>query len=231
MKPGHAHGDDRSDIAPQRTNRTQAVTVSDGERELLLESAKSYAGQMADSPALDCLTGRQGITDLAFIGRLGLGFVGKPSPGHERFRGMLSIPYLRHDAAGPTVATIRFACVADGCTHEYHDQIASLPSHGARLFNTRDLFARVEELYICLGEWDTITALAYGLHAVGVQDADGWRPYMAQAFQGYKTVRILARAGDRGRSMRWAGEVAAQIPTAVIEPFPNSVDPGSIHTR
>ncbi|WP_335986601.1 hypothetical protein [Glycomyces sp. MUSA5-2] len=234
MKPGYARGDDHgvsgTAVARAQTRRGEGAAASDGARALLLESAQRYAEQMADSPVLDYLAGCRGITDPVLIGRLGLGFVGKPSPGHERFRGMLSIPYLRYDAMGSTVATIRFACATDGCAHEHHDQTTSLPGHEPRLYNTRDLYARVDELCICLGEWDTITALARGLHAVGVQDAEGWRPYMARAFRGYKKVMLFTRAEDRGRSMRWANEVAAQIPTAVIAPFPNGSEPGTIHT-
>ncbi|THV35724.1 topoisomerase [Glycomyces buryatensis] len=175
---------------------------------------------MADSPAFDYVANRRGITDPALIRRLGLGYVGEPSTSHERFQGMLAVPYLRHGYSGPNVTTIRFACIADDCAHEHHDKISSLPGHGVRLYNTRDLLAPADEICICLGEWDTITALTYGLHAVGVQSVTGWKPYMAQAFQGYKKVRIFTRIGDRDQSMQWANELAAQIPAAIVESHP-----------
>lgn len=194
------------------------------ERTVLLESAGRYAKQMADSPALDYLAGRRGITDPSLIRRLGLGYVGEPSASHEQFRGMLAVPYLRHGYSGPNVTTIRFACIADGCAHEDHDEISSLPGHGVRLYNTRDLLAPADEVCICLGEWDTIAALTYGFHAVGVQSVTAWRPYMAQAFQGYKKVRIFTQIGGRDQSMQWANELSVQIPAAVVEPHPHGAD-------
>jgi hypothetical protein len=192
------------------------------ERTLLRESAERYAKQMADSPGLDYLASRHSIADPALIRRLGLGYVREPSTSHEQFHGMVAVPYLRHCPSGPTVTTIRFACITDDCLHERHDKINSLPGHGVRLYNTRDLLAPADEVCICLGEWDTITALAYGLHAVGVQSVTGWKAYMAPAFRGYNKVRIFTQTGDRGQSMQWANELAAQIPAAIVESHPHA---------
>ncbi|MEU6246465.1 topoisomerase [Glycomyces sp. NPDC047010] len=205
--------------------------LSNEQRASLLESARNYAEQAEDSPVAAYLARRRGISDPALIKRLGLGWVGEPSAEHERFRGFMSIPYLRYGYSGPNVTTIRFACIRTGCAHEHHGKMNSLPGHASRLYNTRDLLAPVDEMCICEGEWDTITALAYGLHAVGVPGVEAWKPYMAQAFYGYRKVRIFAQSDDDGQSMKWAAELAKQIPAAVVEPCPHGMDVNDAHLK
>ncbi|MFG3343340.1 topoisomerase [Glycomyces sp. NPDC048151] len=205
------------------------MTLSTEQRLSLLESARSYAEQAEDSPVAAYLARKRGINDPALIKRLGLGYVAEPSAEHERFRGFMSIPYLRYGYGGPNVATIRFACITPGCSHEHHGKMNSLPGHASRLYNTRDLLAPVDEMCICEGEWDTMTALAYGLHAVGVPGVESWKPYMAAAFAGYKKVRIFAQSDDKGQSLKWANTLAAQIPAAVVEPCPHGLDLNDAH--
>ncbi|THV39665.1 hypothetical protein FAB82_17505 [Glycomyces buryatensis] len=141
----------------------------------------------------------------------------------------MAIPYLRYGYSGPNVATIRFACMVPSCKHTDHEKMLSLPGHGNRLYNTRDLLAPVDEVCICEGEWDTMTALAYGLHAVGVPGVKAWKPYMAGAFAGYKKVRIIAQMDDDGQSVKWANELASQIPAAVVQHCPHGLDLNDAH--
>jgi len=198
------------------------------QRTLLLDAARSYSEQIEDSPAARYLA-KRGITDNKLIKRLGLGWVGDPSASHERYAGMLSIPYLRYGYSGPNVATIRFRCIVDDCAHEHHGKINSLPGHGSRLYNTRVLLAPVDEVAICEGEFDTITASMYGLHPVGVPGVEAWKKYMGSAFAGYKRVRIFAQRDDKGQGLKWAEALAAQLPNALIQPCPHGHDVNSAH--
>jgi hypothetical protein len=200
------------------------------QRTLLLDSARAYSEQIESSPAAAYLA-KRGITDEKLIRRLGLGWVGEPFAAHKKYQGMLCIPYLRYGYSGPSVITIRFRCIVDACPHEYHGKINSLPGHGTRLYNTRALLAPADEVAICEGEMDTITAEMYGLHAVGVPGVENWRPYMAAAFHGYRKVRIFAQRDDKGQSMKWAAEIAAKLPNASVEPCPDGCDLNDAHLK
>lgn len=204
--------------------------LSAEQRLSLLESARSYSEQMEQSPAAAYLA-KRGITDEKLVKRLGLGWVGEPFAAHERYKGMLAIPYLRYGYSGATVITIRFRCIVDDCEHEYHGKINSLPGHGSRLYNTRALLAPADAVAICEGEMDTITAEMYGLHAVGVPGVESWKPYMAAAFQGYKRVRIFAQRDDKGQSMKWANDIAAKLPNASVVPCPDGCDLNDAHLK
>lgn len=194
-----------------------------------LASARTYAEQAADSPVSKCLATSRGLNDRALITRLGLGYVRTPAAGHEHFRGRMSIPYLRYGPDGATVAAFRFACIAKNCEHEGHDAIASWPGPAPRLYNMCALLAPTEVLFLCEGEWDTMTALTYGLQAVGIPDIGAWRPYLAPAFNGYQQVRLIARRDDHGQRLAWAAQTAGQIPNAVVSPCPPGLSLNGAH--
>lgn len=148
-----------------------------------------------------------------------LGYVETPAPGHEQYRGKLSIPYLTR--AG--VSTIRFRAI-DGSKPKY----LSLPGDTPRLYNPEALFDTLPYICICEGELDAITMhAACGIPAVGIPGASAWRDYFAPAFNGYTQVFIAADTDDDGAGMKFAEKVSKAIRNALITPMPDGHDVNS----
>ncbi|MER7445013.1 hypothetical protein [Micromonospora avicenniae] len=176
-----------------------------------------------------------------------LGFVENPLPGHEKYRGRISIPYLTRSGA----VDIRFRALPELVDGEYQKPIGakmlSLPGNIPRLYNTLDLDRRETFICLCEGEPDTWTAHQAGLPAVGVPGIDGWSEWWARCFKGYEAVYILAhndplkkRNGCRPCEMNgfeecqghnvgaeYAERIAAQIENARVVLMPPGEDVNS----
>lgn len=159
------------------------------QKKSLAEATSRYHGALNGSPAAERLAAR-GLTESA--GPFRLGYVLDPLPGHEQYRGMLAIPYLRRSSSGWSVVSLRFGCVTDGCTHDYHGKYNTQAGDPPRLYNTLALQADTDTVVICEGEMDTLSAELSGLRAVGVPGVDSWRPHWRLPFLGYETVFVLA---------------------------------------
>lgn len=203
--------------------------LSREQRNWLLEAARRYREALPGSRAEEYLA-KRGIP-LGTAQSLGLGVVDAPMEGHDRYGGMIAVPYLRRGYAGWNVASLRFRCIHPTCeaqkAHVGHGKMNSTPGDRPRLYNTADLLKPCGEIAICEGEFDTITATLMGLAAVGVQGTQGWRRHFAEAFAGYRVVWILAQSDDSGQSLAWADEIAAQLPNARILPAPAGHDVNS----
>jgi len=152
-----------------------------------------------------------------------LGHVADPLPGHERYRGMLAVPYVT--PAGPVAIRFRRLPGPDGSTAQ--PKYLSEPGDGLRLFNVA-AFGRPEPfLCVCEGELDTIAVTQAGLPAVGIPGAEGWQRWFAFCFQGYDAVFILADTDDKGAGMGLAEKVAEQVEGARIAPMPGEHDANS----
>src|SRR5918999_1537373 len=104
--------------------------LSRSQRESLRESATKYHLNLMAGAGQDYLDSRS-LTDGAE--RFGLGVVSDPIPGHEMYQGMLSIPYVRFPTPERwVVVTIRFRCIREGCTHDYHGKYNSMPGDTPR---------------------------------------------------------------------------------------------------
>lgn len=170
-----------------------------------VEAAQRYHKQYAGSPA-EAYVAARGLADVA--ARFGLGYVGSATPGHERYRGMLALPYLR-PAGGPDgVATVRFRCIADACVrapdgrywhehqekeqHEAHSKYLTVPGDPPRLFNTGALIRPSKILVVVEGEFDAMTWDLAGIAAISIPGTGTWRDYFTPATLGYETVYLIA---------------------------------------
>ncbi len=152
-----------------------------------------------------------------------LGVVDNPLPGHEQYRGRLCIPYLT--AAG--VTTLRFRRIGDGDGPKY----LSMPGDPSRIFNANALLAHTDEIAICEGEIDAITAQQCGINAVGFAGVSAFQGYMARVFKGYRRVWILRDSDDKGQGQEFAEKLAARIDNALIIPMPDGDDVNSLVAR
>ncbi|MCV7016764.1 DNA primase (bacterial type) [Mycolicibacterium aichiense] len=192
--------------------------LSESQRAYLWEATTQYRKSLPGSPADEYLASR----GVARVPQFGLGFVADPLPGHEMYRGCLSIPYMRWSQwRGWSVASIRFRRL-DGRDPKYMTVAGDRP----RIYNTAALTRYSRDMAICEGEIDTITAELSGIPSVGLAGAQMWKPYMRELFLGYRIVNILADGDDSG--MDFARQVAKTLPNARIIPMPDGEDVNSL---
>ncbi len=180
-------------------------------------TATYYQAMTKESPAAEYLLSRglSGVSAQSFR----LGYVASPLPGHERYTGMLAIPYLTRTG----VTTMRFRRIGEGEGPKYQ----SVPGDEPRIFNPAALYRHDNNICICEGEFDTITAHQSGLNAIGIAGVSAFRSYFARVFAGYDSVYILADSDDKGQGHEFADKLASQISNAKIIPMPNGHDVNS----
>lgn len=161
------------------------------------------------------------MADKDTVKRFGLGYVDDPLPGHQQYRGMLSIPYLRESPTGEwSVVSMRFRRLT-GTGSRYLTMAGDRP----RLFNTRALAIYEDFMCITEGELDTVVATACGLPSVSAPGAKTWQKHFREPFLGYETVFILADGDTAGEE--FAEFVAGQLPNAKIIPMDKDEDVNS----
>lgn len=189
------------------------------QKSFLEEATKKYKSALPGSPAEEYLESR-GLTNPAIadeVGKFCLGYVDDPLPGHEMFRGMLALPYIRQAPGGRwSVVSMRFRCIKKGCDHPNHGKYMSSPGDPPRIYNTMAIIKSEDRIAICEGEIDTITANACGIPAVGIPGVESWKPHFREPFLGYEIVYILADGDEPG--MKFASKVAKTLPNVKILP-------------
>lgn len=195
--------------------------LSAGQRTFLQRATSNYHATLPGSPAAELLEAR-GLTEGSEPFRIG--YVAEPLPGHEAYRGMLAIPYLRRSASGWSVVSMRFRCLEDH-EHRGHGKYMSLPGDTPRLYNTPVLLADHDSVAVCEGELDALSASVSGAPAVGVAGVQSWKPHWRLPFLGYRTVWILADGDEPGAE--FAQRLAKELPNAVIRPSTPGADVNS----
>ncbi|MFC0547072.1 toprim domain-containing protein [Kutzneria chonburiensis] len=104
----------------------------------------------------------------------------------------------------------------------------TLPGDRPRLYNTPALMTASDQIAICEGELDTVTAAACGLDAVGVPGVEAWQPHFAPAFLGYERVYLLADNDDSGQGLKFAERIAGELPNARVVLMPHGHDVNSL---
>jgi DNA primase len=181
----------------------------------LWEAAGKYKASLAGSPAAEYLETR-GLL-VPEVNQFALGYVADPLPGHEMYKGMLSIPYLRQ-AQGErwSVVSMRFRCVTPDCEHSNHPKYRSEAGDTPRIYNTNALIRSDDRIAICEGEIDAITATIAGIPAIGIAGVESWKAHFKEPFLGYEVVYILADGDEPG--MKFASRLANSLPNAKILP-------------
>lgn len=205
------------------------MKLSRTQRESLAEATRRYSASLPGSPAAGYLAGRglmsPHVSDI--VAGFQLGYVEDPLPEHQAYRGFLAIPYLRKSPTGGWfTVTMRFRCIREGCEHRTHGgKYLSQPGGGVWLYNTVAVQDNHDEIAICEGEIDAITATLAGIPAVGVPGTQAWKPHFRRAFVGYEKVFVLADGDDPG--MEFAAKVADQLPNVKVVPMPKGEDVNS----
>ncbi|WP_245627893.1 toprim domain-containing protein [Actinomadura oligospora] len=162
---------------------------SDSQREFLERASRKYHDEITPE-GVEYLTGR-GITEEA-IGQWRLGVVSDPLPGHERYRGWLSIPYLTKHG----IVTIRYRRLSGT-----GDKYLTMPGDIPRIFNPSALEAGTRGICVTEGELDCIVAQMCDLPCIGLPGATSWQPVWAYLLEQYDQVMLLQDADDAGEKM------------------------------
>ncbi|MEU5433800.1 topoisomerase [Streptomyces sp. NPDC020719] len=147
-----------------------------------------------------------------------LGVVGDDAfPGHEKYRGMLAIPYLGRDGSP---LTIRFRCLEE---HDHrslgHGKYATIKDDLPRMYGVDSVHAAGSELDVTEGEFDRMILRKIGFHAVAIPGAALWLPRHRRMLAGFNTVRVWGDPDDAGaeftnkicRSLRSAKAVRLRV--------------------
>jgi DNA primase len=144
--------------------------------------------------------------------------VDNPSPGHEGYKGKLSIPYVTPSG----VVDIRFRSI-QGEDPKY----IGLPGAKTTMFNAQAVLTA--DSYICVteGEIDCITVLAKTEHpAVGVPGANNWKPYYSKILDDFETVIVLADGDNPG--LEFGKKISRELGNVNIIQMPDGHDVNSI---
>lgn len=163
--------------------------------------------------------GLRGITEDAAL-RFRLGVVRDPFPDHERFEGMLCLPYITR--AG--VVALKFRALDPERKPKYDAPAGQT----ARLYNVEALHSKGDVVAVCEGEIDALVcSTAVGIPAVGVPGASHWADHWSRAFADYEEVLVIAdndvKPDGKNPGLDHAHRVVRRIPNArLIKPPPGN---------
>lgn len=169
-------------------------------RQSLREAVQEYHDQLTGSPAEDYLEAR-GITKET-QDYFQIGFVATPIKGDDHVKGRICLPYLT--PSGPVV--LKFRAIDDREPRFLYRS----GSEARRLFNPGVLLAPIRVIYLCEGEFDTITAHQCGLPVLGLPGSKTWIKKFARVFRGRHVV-VLADGDDHGEGAELASEVLTDV--------------------
>ena len=160
--------------------------LSNSQKEFLQRAVLTYA--QSAGLAQDYL-GARGLT-LEDAAQFWVGVVDNPLPGHEQFKGRLSIPYVT-----PTgVVDLRFRTMS-----EEEPKYLGIPGATTTMFNVQSLFKADKYICVCEGEIDTIVMHTKTKHpTVGVPGATSWKPHYNRILDDFETVIVLADGDSAG---------------------------------
>lgn len=132
-----------------------------------------------------------------------LGYVNNPIPGHEKYAGWLTIPYMQPTLDGKTrVIDIRFRCARKhDCKQHKHGKYQTLPGSLVKIFNLPVLAENHPVMHICEGEFDAMILSQEGYPAIAVPGAQTWQPHWTRLLHGYNTVYVWSDPDQAGDDM------------------------------
>lgn len=136
---------------------------------------------------------------------VGLGYVREPTseeapllPGHEKYIGRLSIPYVTR--AG--VIGFKFRCIKCSGDCVGHAKYLNLPNQEVRFYNTLDLHKDTLDIHVAEGEFDAITlSVLCGLPAIGIPGATNWRPWWKDVLEDFRYIYVFCDADSAGSGL------------------------------
>lgn len=175
------------------TEREPLRPLSDSQREMMEEAVARYQGGVSDTVRVHLL-GR-GLTEES-VRTARLGVVSDPLPGHEKYRNMLSIPYL--DRQGRALS-LRFRCLENHNHRDFHHgKYMSMVDEPARMYNVRAIHEADEEISVTEGELDCIVLNQIGLPAVAIPGANAWQSHHRIMLAGFSRVWVWGDPDEAG---------------------------------
>jgi DNA primase len=193
------------------------VRLSSSQRQFLLQATQRYASKI--ELAQEYLSNRSLSVEEASIFHLGV--VDDPLPGHEAYRGRLSIPYITPSG----VVDIRFR----GINNE-DPKYMGLIGAKTTMFNTQACF--VADKYICVteGEFDCIMMSVKTMHpTIGIPGANNWKSHYAKILDDFEIVIVLADGDAAG--LEFGKKISRELGNVNIISMPEGEDVNSIITK
>lgn len=177
------------------TEHEPLLPLSASQREALEEAVSRYAeAVMEDQEVAAYLQGRGIEWETASTFRLGV--VDDPYPGHERYVGMLAIPYL---GTGDRPLTVRFRCLkAHDHRENYHGKYNTMKDDPSRIFNVRAVIQAGAEISVTEGEMDAMILNQIGIPAVAIPGADAWKTHYRRVLAGFSQVYVWGDPDQAG---------------------------------
>lgn len=193
------------------------MRLSSSQRQFLLQATQRYAGKI--ELAQEYLSNRSLSVEEASIFHLGV--VDDPLPGHEAYKGRLSIPYITPSG----VVDIRFR----GINNE-DPKYMGLVGAKTTMFNTQACF--VADKYICVteGEFDCIMMSVKTTHpTIGIPGANNWKSHYAKILDDFEIVIVLADGDAAG--LEFGKKISRELGNVNIISMPEGEDVNSIITK
>lgn len=181
--------------------------LSASQKEMLEEAVATYQEHLTPEAA-GYLMARGIGRDEALGFRLGI--VADPSPGHEKYRGMLAIPYLGRDGQP---LTVRFRCLSEHNHRDYfHGKYNTIKDDIPRMFNVGAVHQAGGEIHVTEGELDAIILNKLGLPAVAIPGVSMWFGRHRRMLAGFNRVWTWADPDDAGAEL--TSKITRQLRTA-----------------
>lgn len=175
------------------------------QREFLTRAAETYEAELAGSPAQEYLEARGVSVTAASMSHLGYVKPESTIPGHEMYKGMLSIPYW--SVHGGVVA-MKFRVIDDRPGSRY----LWPPGQQSHLYNVSSCVSGEPYIVICEGELDTVVASSVcGLNAVGIAGVSHWKPHHPRVLRGFRDVFVVTDNDDKEDGSNPGQELAKKI--------------------
>ena len=195
----------------------RSVRLSSSHKQFLLRATQQYASKV--QLAEEYLAQRSLSVEEASIFHLGV--VDEPLPGHEQYKGRLSIPYITPSG----VVDIRFRSM-----HGEDPKYMGLIGAKTTMFNTQACF--VADKYICVteGEFDCIIMSVKTLHpTIGIPGANNWKSHYTRILDDFDIVIVLADGDAAGQE--FGKKISRELPNVNIISMPEGEDVNSIVTK
>lgn len=191
------------------------MRLNNSQRSFLLQATQKYAAEI--EVAAEYLSNRRLSVEEASIFHLGV--VVDPLPGHEAYKGRLSIPYITPSG----VVDIRFRDLTG--THDA--KYMGLVGAETTMFNTQAVFAADDYICVTEGEFDCIMMSTKTQHpTVGIPGANNWKKHYAKILDDFDTVIVLADGDAPG--LEFGKKISRELGNVNIISMPDGEDVNSM---
>ena len=190
------------------------MRLSSSQRQFLLQATQRYAGTI--ELAAEYLLSRHLSVEEANIFHLGV--VVDPLPGHEPYKGRLSIPYITPSG----VVDLRFRSMGNE-----EPKYIGLIGAKTTIFNTQACFTANKYICVTEGEFDCIMMSVKTQHpTIGIPGANNWKPHYIKILDDFEIVIVLADGDAAG--LEFGKKISRELGNVNIISMPDGEDVNSI---